>query len=947
MKQPAASRWMQTPNYGRAISSYAARYSARYYRSIIAFLVVTLLALQAVRSGPVLLLVTAVGGLLYLIYVIVRLRLPSRWMRRYYTPRVQFWRAQAGILGLTVLLVFYAVAGQSLYLGILYLLSVMIVSEHCSTLALLFTLVEVGAILIGLGYLGSGLTLVDYLTLSPAFFTAAFYACALLLLGFLLHYLVCNVDARNRTISHYRTLLNVLADDVRSLYDPHSVRMLVLNTVKSMRNAACCAIWSLDAQSGRLRLTACTDDEECSPDCLANGRSPDFSIPLNDDRLPACVARTGEPYFASRADHPPTELGEMMLASRPFLPHARLELGIPIPDFQPHQPTSLAVLTLAFDRPMERETMEQEYGALSEMARYLSHVLYHASLLEQYQALQGLIKTVTNSLDTDHILNMLLDLVTSVFGFDVAVVSLVDEAEGLIRVAAGRNMSQEWAAAASCSLDGENVWAEVVRTGQWQVVVDQDDCLDRAVREMFDSQHLVRILVPMTVTDPVTGEEKSIGVLEAGCLGEAQRHISQAQARLLLPLAAQAAVAMVNARLHAQAQSKAEALTALHHGGHAIQATTLEPKRLLKQIGQSAEQVLGADIVVLFEYDEVTKHADLVFVGGDLRGKGDPAPRLGQGNILDAIIEERGTFYYPDAQREPFLVGYGDADGSRRRTFTQRQDVVSFAGVPLMSGEELLGIMCVNYRSRHSFKDDERRLIELFAQQAAITLEIARRHERERQLAVTQERTALARELHQSVSHDLFAVVLKARTALHHLEAQDGPVTKEVRDILHIADGANHQLGYLISEFNAADPEGEDFQTVLERSVDRIRRFYGIEVVCEGSGEAHLSPHTHFALSRIVKEALNNIIRHANCERVTVVYVVSPQEITLEITDDGVGFKLDQVLHRDGKFGLKNLQDYACELGGMLVLDSAPEEGTRIALRVPLPATADDQKEER
>ena len=261
MEQPGASQWMQTPNYGRAISSYAARYSARYYRTIIAFLVVTLLALQAVRSGPRLLIITAIGGLLYLIYVIVRLRLPSRWIPRYYTPRVQFWLAQAGIPALTVLFFFYALEGQSLYLGILYLLSVMIVSEHCSTLALLVTLVEVGAILVGLGYVGSDLSLIDYLAFSPALFTAAFYACALLLLGFLLHYLVRNVDARNRTISHYRTLLNVLADDVRSLYDPQSVRMLVLNTVKSMRNAACCAIWSFDARSGRLKLTACTDDE--------------------------------------------------------------------------------------------------------------------------------------------------------------------------------------------------------------------------------------------------------------------------------------------------------------------------------------------------------------------------------------------------------------------------------------------------------------------------------------------------------------------------------------------------------------------------------------------------------------------------------------------------------------------------------------------------------------
>jgi signal transduction histidine kinase len=356
----------------------------------------------------------------------------------------------------------------------------------------------------------------------------------------------------------------------------------------------------------------------------------------------------------------------------------------------------------------------------------------------------------------------------------------------------------------------------------------------------------------------------------------------------------------------------------------------------LGQIGRSAEQVLKADIVLLFGYDEQHQHVEPLFIGGDVWGKGEPSPRLDEGNILDTIIQERCPFYFPDAQDEPLLVEYGGADGHSRRTFTQRQEVVSFAGVPLMSGEELLGIMCVNYRSRHSFAVDERRIIELFAQQAAIALESARLRERERRSVIARERTAFSRELHHSISHDLFAVILKARTGLHHLGAHEARVTRELDDILDIAKNANRQLGYLLSEFNAPVLDTQDFRLALRETVERIRRYYDMDVRYDENGDGDLSPRVHFALSRIIKEALNNIIRHAHCQHITISYILCQAEVYLEIADDGVGFDTERALRHEEKFGLRNMQNYARDLGCCLDLQSAPDQGARVAVRVPL-----------
>lgn len=942
MNRFAIGRLMQTSNYGRAIASRAARYSARFYRLIIAGLVVALLVLEMVHADPSLRALTMGGLFVYAAYVVGRLLLPARWMPRYYTPCVQFLRAQAGILSLSLLLLGFAVFHQPSSLWVLYLLAVMIISEHCGTPALLFTVGEIGFLLIGLGYVDSGFSLANYLWLSSALVNASLRALAILLLGFLLHYLVRNVEARDTTIARYREMLDTMAVNTRSLHDPQAARVLVLNAFQEMCGASCGSIWVLDPQATQLTLAACTREYEPHLDCPAiNDSHNEFSVSLDDDRLPACVARTGQPHFASRADRPPSRLVDALSAPRPFLPHARLELGIPIADFQPHQPNSFAVLCLTFDRSMKHEEMRQEYDAIREMAGYLSPILYYASLLEQYQALQQLVQTVTHSLDCDRVLDTLLELVTSVFGFDFATVSLVDEVKGVIRTMRGRNVPDEWISMAVHSLDSDDIQADIIRTGRTEILTGWDGRFDRRIWETFGHKDMVRVFVPLVVADPVTDQEKRIGTLEAGyCKGD-RECITREQVGLLRPFVGQAAVAVANARLYERMQSTAEALTALHHGGQAIQSAVWQPRRLLQQrlleqIGHSAKQVLGADIILLFGYDEKHQRAELLFIGGDVRGKGEPSPRLGEGNILDAIVQERAPFYFPNAQHESLLVGYGGADGRSRRTFTQRQKVVSFAGVPLLSGEELVGIMCVNYRSRHCFSEDECCIIELFAQQAALALQSARRREHDRKLTIAQERAAFSRELHHSVSHDLFAVVLKARTALHHLRAREGRVARELSDILDIAENANRQLGYLISEFNDPVLDSQDFRLVLRETAERIRRYYDIEIHYDGNGQADISPQAHFALSRIIKEALNNVIRHAHCRRVTILYTLCQEQIVLEIADDGVGFDPGRALRRADKFGIRNMQDYARDLGCRLDLQSAPGQGTRVAVRVPL-----------
>lgn len=694
MSKTSASHWMQTSNYGRALASRASRYSARHYRIIIATLLCALLILETFHAPLLLGIVTVIGILLYLIYLLVRLYLPERWQHRYYVSRFQFIRAQVGIAGLTVLLFSYAHFAQSNDLWILYILGLMIISEHCSTSALLLTMGWIGLLLIGIGYVSHGASLLDYLSLSPHFMSALLRALAIFLLGFLLHYLVRNVGARDTTIHRYRKVLDNLALNIRSLKDPVMSRKVVLDTIQALHGAHCAMLWTFDSKGERLILAACTKRDEaqvngCPAVCSTPGK---FSIPIDDERLPACVARTQQNHFASRADKPPSQLDDALAASQPFLAHARLELGIPIADFKPRKPASQAILCLAFDRLMSHDEMRQAYDALCEIAQHLTPILYYASLLEQHQALQRAVQTVTHSLDRQRVLKTLLELMTDGFGFDFATVSLVDPDREVIQSVCGVNA--DWVSVAVHTLDSDDIQADVIRTGQTEILTGWDERFDKNIWERFGHKNMVRIFMPLAVMDPVTGERENIGTLEAGYHHrpgeECQEHVIREQAHLLQPFVDQAAVAVVNARLYEQMSAKAEALTALHHGGQAIQSAVGNLSALLEQIGRSAEHVLGADIVMLFGYNEKDRKAELLFIGGDVRGKGSPDPRLGEGNILDAIIQQRRSFYFSDAQEEELLVGYGGADGHRHRTFTQRQGVLSFAGVPLRHGDALV-----------------------------------------------------------------------------------------------------------------------------------------------------------------------------------------------------------------------------------------------------------------
>jgi GAF domain-containing protein/anti-sigma regulatory factor (Ser/Thr protein kinase) len=194
----------------------------------------------------------------------------------------------------------------------------------------------------------------------------------------------------------------------------------------------------------------------------------------------------------------------------------------------------------------------------------------------------------------------------------------------------------------------------------------------------------------------------------------------------------QAAIAIYNSRLYQEAMNRAEALGTLHRLSPTLVSVTDTPdslKAVLHQIAQSAQDVLDADLIDLYEYSEKSDEYGLPPVQvGERYNPTVPKDVIHEDDVVCVIVKSRQPQYYPQAQEEstllqPYTVVRKDAPPQR---FIVREKLRSTAAIPLIVGTEIVGVLFANYRNPQTFPPPQRELIELFASQAAIAIRNAR-----------------------------------------------------------------------------------------------------------------------------------------------------------------------------------------------------------------------------
>jgi signal transduction histidine kinase len=218
-------------------------------------------------------------------------------------------------------------------------------------------------------------------------------------------------------------------------------------------------------------------------------------------------------------------------------------------------------------------------------------------------------------------------------------------------------------------------------------------------------------------------------------------------------------------------------------------------------------------------------------------------------------------------------------------------------------------------------------------ERSSMQLAQAKRHEGER---AEEERHRIARELHDSVSQALFSTVLQARTAQKALEQEgvssSGPVWKALDVIGDLTRNAQREMRALIFELGR-DPVQKGLGAALAELVSRLDTKDGLTIdVHAPDGRLRLSSRTETQLFGIGREALSNLVKHANASTAMVLVVASRERVVLEISDDGCGF--DPGARHAGHFGLESMRSRADEIGGLLSISSATGLGTVVRVEV-------------
>jgi signal transduction histidine kinase len=275
----------------------------------------------------------------------------------------------------------------------------------------------------------------------------------------------------------------------------------------------------------------------------------------------------------------------------------------------------------------------------------------------------------------------------------------------------------------------------------------------------------------------------------------------------------------------------------------------------------------------------------------------------------------------------------GDSADSRRVVvaFDDGPDGMTAFGVPLIAGDRRLGMLVIDRGEAGEYSAEDVRLLRSFGAQASVLLERSLLYEEVAAGAVLEERSRLAREIHDGLAQHL--AFLKMRVAW----LQRSPANLEVShlvDIEGVLETALTEARQAISTLRMA-PVGTTTADAIATYAEEFGLVSGLNVETEClEGVSDIGPKARVELLRIVQEALNNVRKHARARHVRVRIAPSEAGLEVRVRDDGVGFIVEEDFQ--GHFGMDIMSERAQSIGGRLEVTSTPHTGTEVRITVPV-----------
>lgn len=195
-----------------------------------------------------------------------------------------------------------------------------------------------------------------------------------------------------------------------------------------------------------------------------------------------------------------------------------------------------------------------------------------------------------------------------------------------------------------------------------------------------------------------------------------------------------------------------------------------------------------------------------------------------------------------------------------------------------------------------------------------------------------QERHRIARELHDSVSQQLFAAMMMLSALNEKKELFPEKLQQSLQLVESIVNESQSEMRALLLHLRPVKLEGKTLKKGIEQLLVELRTKIQMNIKWEISSIDTI-PGIEDHLFRIVQELLSNTLRHAKAKNLEVYLHQNEQEISLRVFDDGVGF--DTSVKKSGSYGLLNIRERVSGLGGTCKIISFPKQGTIIDIRIP------------
>jgi two-component system sensor histidine kinase DegS len=201
--------------------------------------------------------------------------------------------------------------------------------------------------------------------------------------------------------------------------------------------------------------------------------------------------------------------------------------------------------------------------------------------------------------------------------------------------------------------------------------------------------------------------------------------------------------------------------------------------------------------------------------------------------------------------------------------------------------------------------------------------------------AQEEERQRIARELHDGLVPFLASLSICLHTVGKRLEREEHPVAGEIRELAEQVQANSRDMRRLIHDLRPVALDELGLLPALRQHLARCEHEHGLVVEFVADEGERLPAPMETALFRIVQEAVNNVLRHAQAQQVIVTLRRDVEHVRLQIIDDGHGFDI-QLPHSGRHIGLWSMRERVEQLGGQFEVRSTPGQGTAVTALVPL-----------